>query len=178
MVVASDGETDGADTSIEVEDVVGGDVVFNLGESHFVNGEVNLEKAVGGIRVGVAEDGVGEIVEGGVGLVVFVEAAGDFAVLAATEEEGLVLAGLGVLGVEVGYNCLGASENFGAFDTGACDRDFAVGAAGVEGEADLARGVVPVEGVFHFVAVVVVATVGEDCWGGDGNLVLAEDFDY
>ena len=42
----SDGETNGADAGVEVEDCVGGDVTFDFSESHFVDGEIDLEKAI------------------------------------------------------------------------------------------------------------------------------------
>lgn len=80
-LVRGDGETDGADARVEVEDLVGGDVVLNLFEGELVDGEVDLKKAVRGIGVFLAEDFVGEVVEDWVGLVVLVEAAFDFAVL-------------------------------------------------------------------------------------------------
>ena len=95
--VGGDGETDGADAGVEVEDFVGVDVGFNFLEGEFVNGEVDLEEAVGGVRVGFFEDFVFEVREDGVGLVVFEETAGDDSLLVAAKEEGLVCAGFSAL---------------------------------------------------------------------------------
>ena len=72
MLVGGDGEADGADAGVEVEDVFGGDVFGDFGKSHFVNWEVNLEKAVGGIRIFATKNGISEIGEGGVGLTVYI----------------------------------------------------------------------------------------------------------
>ena len=55
--------------------------MFDFFKSEFVDGEVNLEKAVRGIGIFLAEDFIGEVVESRVGLVVFVETAFDFTVL-------------------------------------------------------------------------------------------------
>ena len=56
----SDGETNGADAGVEVEDCVGGDVTFDFSESHFVDGEIDLEKAIRGVGVGVVQDFIGK----------------------------------------------------------------------------------------------------------------------
>lgn len=69
-------------------------------------------------------------------------------------------------------------NDFGAFDIGSRDRDFAVGATSMKGEGDLVGVIIPIESIFHFVAVVVVVVVGKDFWGVDYDLVLAEELDY
>ena len=60
IFVASNRETDGADTRIEVENTVGGDMLLDSAEGEFVDGEVYLEKAIGRVRIGVTEELVGE----------------------------------------------------------------------------------------------------------------------
>lgn len=176
MAVVSDGEANGADAGVEVEDIRGGGVGLDFLEGEFVNGEVDLEEAVGRVGIGVAKNGVGEGWEDGVRLMILEEAARDGAVLAATEEERLEAAGLFVGAIEVIDNLEGAGENLGALDGGLADGDFAVGAALVEGEVDLAVFVRVVEGIFHFVAVVVRLMVSDDRWLLDGDAVLAENF--
>ncbi len=81
MVSGGDGEADGADTGVEVKDCVGGDVTFDFGESHFVDGEIDLEKAIRRVGVGVAQDFIGKGREDRMGLMIFIEAAGDFTLL-------------------------------------------------------------------------------------------------
>lgn len=54
---------------------------LNLFEGELVDGEVDLEKAVRGVGIFLAEDFIGEVIESWVGPVVFVETAFDFAVL-------------------------------------------------------------------------------------------------
>ena len=151
---------------------------FDFLEGEFVDREVDLEEAVGGVGVRVAENGVSEVREDGMGLVIFVEAALDLAGLIATEEEGLVFAGGLAATIEITNYLGGGAENCGVFDTGFRDRDFAVGAAGMEGKADFASFIVPVEGVLHFVAVVVIVAVGDDIWGGDVDMMLAEELHH
>ena len=80
-----DREADGTDAGVEIEDCVGGDMTFNFGESHFVDWEIDLEKAIRGVGVGVAQDFIGKWREDWVGLMVFIEAAGDFALLIAAK---------------------------------------------------------------------------------------------
>ena len=92
MFVSGDGEPDGADTGVEVEDLASGDVRLDSLECHFVDGEINLEEAVGGVGVCVAEDSIGELREDRVGLVVLIEATFYLAGLITAEEEGLVAA--------------------------------------------------------------------------------------
>ena len=94
MIVASDGEADGADAGVEIENVIGDDVLFYLPKGHFVNWEVNLEKAVWGIGISVAEDGVGEVFKMRMRMVVFVKAARNLAGSIAAKEERLVFAGV------------------------------------------------------------------------------------
>lgn len=126
MVVAGDGEADSANASVEVEDVVGGDMLFNFGKGHLVDREVDLEETVGGVGVFVAEDIIGKVREYRVGLVVFVKAAGNFAILVTAEEERLIAASFIVTGIEVGNDFGGAMENFGALNTGLSNGDFTV----------------------------------------------------
>ncbi len=171
VVVAGDGEADGADASVEVEDVFGSDVFCDFLEGDGVDWEVDLEEAVGGVGVGVAEDLVGEVFEGGVGLFVFEEAAGDFAVLVGAEEERLVVSGFVVGAVEFVDDFSGGLEDFWAFEGGLGDGELAVGAAVVEGELDFLEVVVPVEGVFHFVAVVPFVIVGAGWFNGEAGKV-------
>ena len=93
-MVGGDGEADGADTSVEVKNVVGGNVTFYLGKGHFVDGEVDLEEAVRGVRVSAAQDGVCKMGKGGVWLMVFIEATLNFTRLITPEKEGLVATSL------------------------------------------------------------------------------------
>ena len=86
MVGGGDGEADGADAGIEVENFVGGDVLLDFLEGKLVDGEVDLEEAIGRIRILVAEDGVGKGRELGMRLAVDVEAARDLAGLIAAEK--------------------------------------------------------------------------------------------
>ena len=83
-------EADGADAGIEVEDIRIFDVFRDFFQSHFVNGEVNLEKAVRGVRVGAPQDFVLEEIKDRVGLFVLEEAAFDDSLLVRAEEERLV----------------------------------------------------------------------------------------
>ena len=76
-----DGEADGADTGVEVKDCVGSDVTFDFGEGHLVDWEIDLEKAIRGVGVGVAQDFIGKGREDWMWLMVLIEAAGDFALL-------------------------------------------------------------------------------------------------
>lgn len=121
---------------------------------------------------------IGERQELGVGLFVLVETASDLAGLVATEEKRLVFASFLVAGVEVVNNFAGLGENLGALNTRLIDRDFAVRAALVESEVNLFGFVVPVEGVLHFVAVMVVVAVGKDGRGINNNIMLAENLDH
>lgn len=167
VAVGGDGETDATDAGVEVEDFWSGDVGFDEGEGAFVEGEIDLEEATGGVGKGGAEEGVGEGREVGVGAVIFEEATGDGAGLVGAEEEGLELAGVAVLSVEFGDDFSGGGENGGEFEAGGGDGDFAVGAAEVEAGVDFLGGVVEEEGIFHFVAVeeVLVVGDGEGDWG-------------
>ncbi len=73
MFIASDGEANGADAGVEVEDIIRGNVALDFGKSYLVDWEVDLEKAIGGIGVFVTHDGIGETREGGVGVMIFVK---------------------------------------------------------------------------------------------------------
>ena len=79
--------------------------------------------------------------------------------------------------IEVGDNTSSGLKDFGTFDAGIFDRDFAVGTAGMKSEADLIGAIIPVEGIFHFVAIMIVVVVGENVWGREVDLVLAKKFD-
>lgn len=87
------------------------------------------------------------------GGVLFEQSGGDISLLVAADEDRLVVAGGLVLGVELVDNLFCFGEDFGAFDGRLVDGDLVVGAAGVEGEVDFVGSIVPVERVFHFVAV-------------------------
>lgn len=157
-----DGETNSTDAGIEVKDFVGSNVLFDFGESHFVDGEIDLKEAVGRVRICASKYGVGEIIEFGMRFAVFVESAGNFAGLVATEKKGLKTARFGVLSIELFDDFSGSGENFGAFDAGACDGDFAVRTASMKGKANFARIVVPIERVFHFVAIMIILIVSKN----------------
>ena len=86
VVGGGDGEADGADAGIEVENFVGGDVLLDFLEGKLVDGEVDLEEAIGRIRILVAEDSIGKGRELGMRLAVDVEAARDLAGLIAAEK--------------------------------------------------------------------------------------------
>ena len=86
MVGGGEGEADGADAGVEVENFVSGDVVLDFLEGELVDGKVDLEKAVGGIRILVTEDSIGKGRELGMRLAVDVEAARDLAGLIAAEK--------------------------------------------------------------------------------------------
>ena len=79
--------------------------------------------------------------------------------------------------VQVCDDFSGGSENLRALDTRACNRDFTVGAALVESKGNGAGVMVPVEGIFHFVAVKIIAVVGENRWTRDCYLVFAKKLD-
>lgn len=112
VVVAGDGETDSADARIEVEDGVGLDMIFNLLQCEFVDGEIDLEKAVWGVGVSFSEESVGQVVKNGVGAVFLEEAAGDSSPLIRAEEERLVFVGGLVTRVKVGEDFGSGGGNF------------------------------------------------------------------
>lgn len=176
MFVVGNGKTDGADAGIEVEDVIGFDVAADFLEGEFVDWEVDLEEAVGRIAIGVVEDGVFERGEIGVRLVIFVESARNFAVLATTEKERLIATGFDVSGIEVGDDFLGGLENFGALERGFLDGDFAMRTSGMESEVDFLGVMIPIERIFHFIAVKIVMVVGDDCGRGKGDFVFTKNF--
>ena len=64
--------------------------------------------------------------------------------------------------IEVGDDLLGFLKDFGAFDGGFSDRDFAMRAASMEGEADFISIIIPIKSVFHFVAVIIVVAIGNN----------------
>ena len=161
IFVAGDGEANSADAGIEVKDFFSGDFFGDFFEGEFVDGKVNLEETVGAVGVFVAEDGVGEVFEGRVGLSVLEKAAGDFAGLVCAKEERLVFAGFFVVGIKFDDDFLSFGKNFRTFYGASKDGDFAVGAAAVEGEFDFVGVVVPVEGIFHFVTIKPGLTVGD-----------------
>ena len=70
-------------------------------------------------------------------------------------------------GIEVGYDGLSAGENFGMLQRGLSDGKLAMGAASMEGEVDLLSILVPVETIFHFVAVEIFLAVGGNWGWGD-----------
>ena len=51
VFVGGDREAYGANAGIEVEDVGSGDVLPDFLEGEFVNGKIDLEEAIGGVRV-------------------------------------------------------------------------------------------------------------------------------
>ena len=77
-------------------------------------------------------------------------------------------------GVESIYEVLGFFENFGAFNGGFGDRNFAMRTAGVEGKFYLILLVVPIEGVFHFVAIAVILPVSDNRWDIDIDMMLTK----
>lgn len=48
----------------------------------------------------------------------------------------------------------------------------------MKGKIDLIGGVIPIEGIFHFITIAIFATIGDDFWFTNINLVLAKDFYY
>ena len=83
MFITSDGEADGADAGIEVENFVSGDVALDFGESHLIDWEVDLEEAIGRIGIFVTQDSICEIIKNRMGLAVFIEATRNLARLVA-----------------------------------------------------------------------------------------------
>jgi len=134
-------------------------VFLDFLQGEFVDGEVDLEEAVGAVGVSLAEESVFEERHDGVGFVFFEESGGDCALLVATDHEGLVVAGLGVFGVQFVDDTSGFGEDFGAFDARLSERYLSVGVSLVEGEPNTMLGVVPIESVFHLVAIEVFFVV-------------------
>ena len=89
----------------------------------------------------------------------------------------MVFASFFATSIKVGDDFGGASEKLGAFDAGFCNRDFAVGATLVKGKLDSISLIIPIEGVFHFVTIVVIVAIGDDFGGVYSDAVFAEDFD-
>lgn len=151
---------------------------FDFLKGEFVDREVDLEKAVGGVRIFVAENRVGERRELGVRLFILVETTRDMAGLVTAQEEGLIFAGFFVAGVETGDDFGRVLKNLGTFNIGLSDGELAVGATLMKGEADFTSVIIPIEGVFHFVAVMVILTIGDNFWCLYGNAVLAENLGH
>lgn len=80
--------------------------------------------------------------------------------------------------IELFYNRCGFSENLGMLEARLSDRDFAVRAASVEGKRNLGSGVIPIEGVFHFVAVLIVVAIGNNLRRGDIDTMLAKNLGH
>lgn len=89
----------------------------------------------------------------------------------------MVFAGFFASFVQFIHDFGGAGEEFGAFDRGAFNRDFAMGTACVEGEVDFTGFVVIIEGIFHLITVEIVFAVGNDFRRGDIDFCFAEGFD-
>lgn len=176
IFVASDRKTDGADTGIEVENMVSGDMLFDGAEGEFVDWKVNLEEAVGRIRVSMAEELVGERGKNRVRVAVFIKTARNFAGLISAEKERLVFASFLVASVEVVDNRRGGSKNFRAFERGLGNRKLTARTAGMEGELDFRGIIVPIERILHFVAIEIGVVVGVDGGGGDNEMMFAENF--
>lgn len=90
-------------------------------ESEFINWEIDLEKTVGGIGISMAKNSVGKRRKMGMGTMIFVKTARNLTRLIDAQKKRLILASFGVLGVEIGDNFLGSSENFGALKRGLLD---------------------------------------------------------
>ena len=60
-------------------------MTLDISKGHFVDGKIDLEKAVRRIRKLTAQDSIGEIIKNGVRLMVLVKATGNFAFLIATK---------------------------------------------------------------------------------------------
>lgn len=84
--VASDRKTNSTNTSVEIEDFSGGNVFLNGLKSEFINRKIDLEKAIRRIRIGMAENGIGEGWKMRVRLVIFVKTARNLASLVGAEE--------------------------------------------------------------------------------------------
>ena len=89
----------------------------------------------------------------------------------------MVFASFFATSIKVGDDFGGASEKLGAFDAGFCDRNFTMGATLVKSKLDMVSLIIPIEGVFHFVTIVVIAAISDDFGGVYSDAVLAEDFD-
>ena len=83
-----------------------------------------MEESVRRIGVLVANDFIGEILEGGVRFMVFVETARNFTFLVTAEKKRLIGAGFGVVSIECVDNFGSCLENFRAFDTGPSNGNF------------------------------------------------------
>ena len=116
FVIAGNGKADGADTRIEVENTIGGDMFLDGAESEFVDGKIDLEEAIGGVGISVAENLVGERREIGVRMAVFVETTRNFTRLVGAKKNRLIPASLFVMSIEIGDDLRGGLENFGVFE--------------------------------------------------------------
>lgn len=96
--------------------------------------------------------------------------------LVSAEEKRLETAGGGVMGIEFFDEFLGGGENFGLLKRGLVDGEFLVAAASVEAEFDFSKIVVPIESVFHFVAVEILFAVSDNFGRVDSDFMFAKDF--
>ena len=71
---------------------------------------------------------------------------------------------------------LGSGEDFGAFERRPSDGDFVMGRALMDGKLNDSEVVVPIESVFHLVAIEKLAAVGDNFREVDGNFVLTKNF--
>ena len=110
-------------------------------------------------------------------LSVFEEATFNMTILVATEKEGLIFSSLFVFFVELVNDFLSASKNFGALKGRMFDWKLLVGTAGVDGEVDFLGGMVPIEGIFHFIAVEIIVAIGNNFGGFKVDFFFAEGFD-
>ena len=108
------------------------------------------------------------------GLVFYEKRRASFSLLVGADKERLIVARGGVGVIEVVYDCLSGGEDFGTFERAGFDRDFAMAAASVKGELDFVCVVIPVERVFHLVAVVEVASVGFNWREWEVEMMLGE----
>ena len=109
-------------------------------------------------------------------LAVFIKTAGNLAGLISAEKEGLIFASFFVTDVEVVNNRRGGGKNFRSFERGVGDGKLTVRTAGMESELDFRGFVVPIERIFHFIAIEIGVIVGVDGGGGDDEMVFAENF--
>lgn len=48
----------------------------------------------------------------------------------------------------------------------------------MKSETNLISVIIPIKGIFHLVAVVIIAVVSKNFWGRNRNLMLTEKFDH
>ena len=126
FVIAGNGKADGADAGIEIEYAISVDVFLDSAKSEFVDGEIDLEKAVRRIRVGVAENLVSEGWKVGMRLTIFVEATRNFTRLIGAEKNGLIFASFFMARVEIGDDLGSGLENFRVFEGRLRNGEFAM----------------------------------------------------